>query len=207
MRWLDARRTVAVTVLVAALAGCGTTPATRFYTLLRPADAAPATEADTASPAFAIDVLPVAVPEQVDVPQLVLRRGSGELSLVETRQWAAPLGRELRAALSDRLRRTLAVADVHRITAVAGMPVWRVKVDIARFDSALGRYALLDAAWSIGDDRGPVRIACATRAIEPAAGDYEALVAAHQRAVLRLADQIAVGVGLLQSGAAARCPG
>lgn len=189
-------------VLVAtALGGCASTPDTRFYTLLGPAPSA----ADAAA-AFAIEVLPVSVPGQVDVPQLVVRRSGGELSLVESRQWVAPLGHELRAALADRLTRTLGTQDVYRLAVVPGLPVWRIKVDVTRFDSELGRYALLDAGWSIGGTGKGARLTCATQVREAVGADYEALVGGHQRALVKLADQIAATVRQLAAGAAPVCP-
>lgn len=199
------RRTLyACTVLATVLtAGCASTPETRFYTLLGPAASAVESKGGAA---FAIEVLPVSVPEQVDVPQLVVRRSDGELSLVESRQWVAPLGRELRGALADRLTRTLGARDIYRLGAVPGVQVWRVKVDVTRFDSELGRYALLEAGWSIGGDGKGARLTCATRSREDAGGDYEALVAGHQRAVTRLAEQIAAALRQLDGGGTPTCP-
>lgn len=195
---------LAALLLVALVGGCASTPETRFYTLLGPA---PATAEPVPAAAFAIEVLPVSVPEQVDVPQLVLRRSDGELSLVESRQWVAPLGRELRAAFADRLTRVLGARDVYRLAVVPGVQVWRVKVDVARFDSELGRYVLLDAGWSIGDDGNGARLTCATQVREAVGSSYEALVAGHQRALAGVADHIAGAIRQLAAGGAAACPG
>lgn len=194
---------LAVLLFVALAGGCASTPETRFYTLLAPA---PATSEPVPAAAFAIEVLPVSVPEQVDVPQLVLRRSDGELSLVESRQWVAPLGRELRAALADRLTRGLGARDVYRLAVVPGVQVWRVKVDVARFDSELGRYVLLDAGWSIGGNGTGARLTCATQVREAVGNDYEALVAGHQRALARIADRIAIVIRQLAAGGSAACP-
>lgn len=199
---------LAALLSVALVCGCASTQETRFYTLLAPA---PAIAEAAPAAAFAIEVLPVSVPEQVDVPQLVLRRSDGELSLVESRQWVAPLGRELRAALADRLTQVLGARDVHRLAAVSGVQVWRVKVDVARFDSVLGRYVLLDAGWSIGGNGNGngngARLTCATQVREDVGSSYEALVAGHQRALAGVADRIAGAIRQLAAGGTAACPG
>lgn len=197
------RHLLAALMAVALLGGCASTPETRFYTLLAPA---PAASEPVPAAAFAIEMLPVSVPEQVDVPQLVLRRSDGELSLVESRQWVAPLGRELGAALADRLTRVLGARDVYRLAVVPGVQVWRVKVDVARFDSELGRYVLLDAGWSIGGNGTGARLTCATQVREDVGSSYEALVAGHQRALARIADRIAIAIRQLAAGGSAACP-
>src|SRR3546814_2916697 len=67
---------------------------THFYTLLKPDTAAPAIAGGVA---FAINVQSLRVPAQVDQPELIVRQGEGELVLVETRQWIAPLKDEMRS--------------------------------------------------------------------------------------------------------------
>jgi uncharacterized protein len=193
-------RILCVAPLAALLAACAAPAPTRFHTLLVPAST-PA----PANPAWAFELLPVSVPEQVDVPQLVVRSGAGELVPVDTRHWAAPLGRELRSALSDRLSAQLGVRDLHRLAQPRELPVWRISVSIARFDSVPGAYALLDAGWSIAGSGGPV-LSCATRVQHGVAPGFDALVEGHQRAVAQLAQAIGGALQVLQSGAAASCP-
>jgi uncharacterized protein len=187
-------------LLAGVVAACASPAPTRFHTLL-----APATAMAPANPAWAFELLPVSVPEQVDVPQLVVRSGVGELMPVDTRHWAAPLGRELRGALSDRLTAQLGVRDLHRLAQPDGLPVWRIRVSVARFESVPGGYALIDAGWSI-DGSGAVALSCATRAQHSVAAGFDALVQGHQRAVAQLAEAIGSALQALQTGAAASCP-
>ena len=67
----------------------------------------------------------VRVPAQVDQPELVVRQGAGELALVETRQWIAPLKDEIRGALSAALTQRLHAHDVAGVSAPAPVPVQR----------------------------------------------------------------------------------
>lgn len=191
-------RTVFAITCAAALAACGSAPL-RFYTLVAPA-AAPATTA----PGYSIEVLPVNVPLQVDQPQLVLRHGTGQVSLSEDRQWIAPLPDELRAALSAELSRRLGAADVYRVAQPEGRPVWRIKLDVRRFESELDRSARIEALWTL---QSPVEkmapLVCASSVEERVGVGYPALVEGHQRALGRIAEQIA---GVIGSGGT-RCPG
>lgn len=194
-------RLAVATMAALVLCACAGTVPPRYHTLVAPAEATVA----AARGDYAIEVLPVSVPEQVDVPQLVLRLGSGEVAPVETRQWAAPLGLEMRAALSARLMARLGTRDVYRLAADPERPVFRIKVVVSRFESALGRYAELDAGWSV---RGGDRVLnCSTGARVSVGSTYEDLVAGHQRALDRLADDIGAAVTGLQREGVAACPG
>lgn len=196
-------RAAATSVALALLAACASPASTRFHTLLPRVDAStPAVSAQVA--AYAIEVLPAEVPAQVDMPQLVVRSSDGELTLVETRQWAAPLPAELRTALSDRLRAQLGVRDVYRLARTDALPVWRIKLVVNRFDTELGVAALLDAGWSVSGDAAT--LSCASQAREVVAAGFDAAVQGHQRALARVASEIAAAVQALQAGAAPVCP-
>lgn len=184
-------------IACAALAACGSAPL-RFYTLVAPA-AAPA----AAAPGYSIEVLPVNVPLQVDQPQLVLRRGTGQVALAEDRQWIAPLPDELRAALSAELSRRLGAADVYRVTQPEGSKVWRIKLDVRRFESELNRSARIEALWTLQSpvDKA-VPLVCASSVDERVGAGYASLVEGHQRALGRIAQSIAAVI----AGGSLRCP-
>lgn len=185
---------------LAALAGCASPAPTQFYTLLPPASA---TAPPAQDPAFQIEVLPVSVPAQVDVPQIVVREGSGRLVPVETRRWIAPLEAELHDALASALTQRLGVREVGRVTADERLPLYRVQLGLKRFDSVLGDAATIEASWSLRSARDGRRVAsCDSRIREPVGAGYEALAAGHQRAVQKLADEIAHALLALQAGKA-----
>lgn len=200
------RRCARVPVLAGAwlLVSCSGTPETHFYTLLRPSVEPAPMRAQQA--AYAIEVLPVSVPEQVDVPQIVLRQSDGELALVESRQWAAPLAQELRLGLSDQLSRQLGVRDLYRLGADADQSLRRIKLHVTRFESALGRYARLEAGWNVRDDRRGLSMTCSTQAQERVGPSYDDLVIGHQRALARLAGEIALAVRALDTPTPVECP-
>lgn len=186
-----------------ALAGCRSAP-TRFYTLM---PQSPPTAAAQAAP-FRIEVMPVGVPAQVDQPQLVVRQGDGRVDLLETEQWIAPLGDEIRGAFAGALAADLGTRDVYGVPH-GDAPVYRVKLDVRRFDSAPGRYALIDADWSVrktgAGDAQPL-LECSTRVREDVGAGYADLVRGHQRALAELARRIAGALRAAADGATAACP-
>ncbi len=187
------------------LAACASAPL-HYYTLVPPA----AEGADSATPApdsLRFELLPVGVPAQVDQPQLVVREGSQGVALLDGERWIAPLGDEVRSALSADLARELPGQDVSGLPG-GGKPLVRIKLDLRRFDSQLGGYALIEGGWSarmLNTAHDGV-LACTSRVSESVGPGYDALVQGHQRAIARLAAQIAVAVRSLAGGQAARCP-
>jgi uncharacterized lipoprotein YmbA len=189
-------RAAALAVLVL-LAACSSAP-TRYYTLLAPetANAVPA-----ADPAFQFSVAPVAIPPQVDVPQLVVRQGAGSMLPVETRRWVAPLASELRDALAANLHARLAVPDVSGVNPDPRLPLFRVRVAVQRFESQLAKAARIDAAWTIESARdAKLAATCESSVTVPVAEGYEALAEGHQKAVANIAVQIAAALLQLRVG-------
>ena len=188
-------------LLALALAACASSPP-HYYTLVPPADA----RAAPADAPFEFELAPVGVPAQVDRPQLVLRTGASDLGVLDGERWIAPLPDELRSALSLDLVDALGAADASGQPA-SGRPRLRVRVDLRRFDSGPGAVVRLDAAWSVRMGAGGPLASCASAIDEPAtSADPAALVAAHQRALARLATQIAAAARPLLAGRAPTCP-
>lgn len=186
-----------------ALGACASAP-THYYTLIAPAAEAPA----ATSPGLPFELLPVSVPAQDDQPQLVIRQGGQGVALLDGHRWIAPLGDEIRGALSADLAQALGRPDVTGL-AHEDARVARIKVDVRRFDSQPGGYALLEAAWSVrvlGGAASGGTLACTSRFNQPVAGGYDALVQGHQQALGRLAGEVADAVRALAVGSA-RCPG
>jgi uncharacterized lipoprotein YmbA len=189
---------LAATLAALGLGACASTP-TRYYTLLPP----PGVPAAAAAP-YRIEVQAVELPQQVDTQQLVLRSAAGELVPLDTRRWIAPLGDELREALSAGLSQRLGAHDVHGLAnATEGLPTWHIGVKVQRFESVLGGSARIDALWTLrrGGDTAP-RLTCASSVTESVGPGYEALAEGHQQAVAEIAGRIAAAI----SGGAGSCP-
>lgn len=187
--WRAAMKTLprSLAVLALALGACSSAPV-HFYTLVKPA--APVDGA--AAAAFAIAVQPVSLPAQVDMPQLVVRQGPGALALIESEQWIAPLSDELRAALAAELGARLGVVDVYRLPRNAAVPVYRIQFDVQRFESTLAQSARIEALWTIQPpEKNSPQVTCASRVSESVGEGYAALVEGHQRALAKIAENIA----------------
>jgi uncharacterized protein len=188
----------------AALAACSSAPV-HYYTLVPAPDS---TQADAAVPAasFQFELLPIDIPAQNDVPQLVVRQGGQTVALLDGERWIAPLADEVRNALSVDLSRRLNAQDIGTGLPVDGKPVVRIKVDLRRFDSSPGNYALLEATWSVRPLKGDTVLTCSSRISENAGQGYDGLVAGHQQALAELAGQIASVAPSLAAGSSPACP-
>jgi hypothetical protein len=195
-------RALAALLACALLAACATPRPERYHSLLavRP-------EVRSAAPPVVVDLLPFSVPPQVDQPQWLVRQSDDSLLLLEQERWAAPLRDELRGAVSERLASHWGAVDV-RALAAATASVWRVRVDVQRFESLPGREAQLEANWSIASaQREGASLLCRSELRENVdEAGAPALAAAHRRAAAHLADAIGRELQALQRGDAGACP-
>lgn len=207
---LDRQRLLgAFALLAAALGGCASAPV-HYYTLVAP-DPKGFVAAGSGA-AIAFEIQGPTVPAEADQPQLVVREGGERVDVLDDERWIAPLGDEVHAALAADLTRALPGRDVTALGA-AGKPVLRIKVDLHRFESVPGAYALIDAAWSLrllnegaAAAPGASLWACTAMIREPVGPGIDALVGGHQRALGRLAAAIAASAGSYLSGHAEQCP-
>lgn len=199
--------------VVSLLAACAGSPPVSYYTLQEAAGSSMDSLAPVrlAGDRTVIEVLPVSVPAQVDQPQIMLRNAAGAITPRYSERWAAPLGDEVRSALSNRLTRRLDVADVYEVKPARGQPVWRVQMDVQRFDSILGEAAIIEATWRLRpvNMQGPA-ILCRTSVRQDVTGsDVGAVVTAHQRALRTLGDIVAARLAgndaRLPDGVAQQC--
>lgn len=174
-----------------------------FYTLVAP----PRDTAASPSNELQLDVLPVDVPPEVDRAEMVVREGRGQLTPVDTRSWISPLPREIRRAFANELSQELGARDIAGISAVEGIPTYRIKLAVQRFESVLGKQALVEAISTVRDANGTVPVlVCSHRASEDAKPGFDGLAEAHQRALQTIAKQVAASVRSLSAGAGACSP-
>ncbi|MDR3397573.1 MAG: PqiC family protein [Pandoraea sp.] len=199
----------ALAVLTLTLAACASPPSS-FYTLTDvTGTAAPGSIAATGATApatpYAIEVSPVAVPEQVDRPQIVVTRGGGRVDILEESRWAAPLKNELTSTISRDLTQRLGAMDVYGLPRADGLTVYRVSTSVQRFESAPGEQAALTAVWSVRRVPGDIVLTCRFAGTEPASGGVAEVVAAQRKLVDRLADGIGNAITTSAQGTTPRC--
>jgi uncharacterized lipoprotein YmbA len=190
MIFMSKLRRLGVVGAAALVTACASSPPDRFYTL-GGGDAA--VTVPTASTMY-IEVLNVVVPAQVRRNQLVVSDGPGRVDLLEEHRWSAPLGDEIGRALSLKISADLGAIDVYRTPVPAGATPYRISTNVQRFESALGKYALIDATWSVRKTGSEAVLTCRSVFREEVGAGYEALVAGHRKAVDRLGAAIAEGV-------------
>ena len=186
------RRLVTITLpsLFLMLVGCGTTPNPRFYALT----GAPAPPASSST--MSVSVGPVTIPAAVDRPQIVLTVGPNRVRLEEFDRWAAPLQNDIARAVAANLVAALGTSRVMLASAPVTATVdYRAIIEIQQFESTLGQAAVLDAVWAVSRTKDGKSQTGRTTAREATAdGSFDALAAAHSRAVGRLSQDLANAV-------------
>jgi uncharacterized lipoprotein YmbA len=172
------------------MAGCASTPAARYYTL-----SATPTSSATASD-LSVLVGPVSVPAVVDRPQIVVTTGQNQVQPEEFNRWAAPLQDTIARVVAENLVALLGTPHVTLFPqALATNAGYRAAIEVQRFDSAPGEAAMLDAVWTVrGLKDGKTETGRTTVREAVQEKSYEALAAAHSRAVGRLSQDIANAV-------------
>jgi uncharacterized lipoprotein YmbA len=195
MKMFNALAVATVTLLTA---GCSTTSPSQYYSLASSAVKAPIedTSATQANPdkRFVISVQPVTVPRQVDRPQIVLSTpGSPQVVPLNGSLWASPLSEEIRNALANDLSRQLGVLDIASNALPASLGVWRISLDVQRFESAYEEGVALDVTWQLTpvNLRGRSPMVCGAQVHVPVASGMQSLVAGHQQALHEVATVIA----------------
>jgi uncharacterized lipoprotein YmbA len=170
------------------LSGCGSSPKSTFYTLS--SGTAPAPAPATAPMSVAIGA--VTVPDIVNRPQFVVRVAANQVAIDEFARWAAPLKDEIPRVIADNLTQLLNGARVATIRNPAMRKPITQTIGVQRFDSALGDAATVEVLWTVRPPKGSAPRTGRSVVREPAGtAGYEALVAAHSRALARVSADIA----------------
>ena len=186
-----------VCAAAALVAGCASSPPSRFYTLH-------ATAAPTATPStLFVAVGPVTVPAVVDRPEFVVSTGPNEIQMDEFNRWASPLQNSIARAIAENLVALLGTPRVILFPQqLATDPDYRIAVEVRSFDSEPGKAAAIDAVWTIRRAKDGKTQTGRTSARESVAENgYAALAAAHSRALARLSRDIADATLALQRSA------
>ena len=184
----------AVLTFTAFVAGCASTPASRFYTL----NAAGGPGATSSN--LSIAVGPVSVPAVVDRPQIVVSAGPNQVRMEEFNRWAAPLQNNIARVVADNLVLMLGTPRVTLSAQTLSADTdYRAAIDVQRFESTPGEAAILDAVWTVRrtkDSKAETGRTTLREIVQEKS--YDALAAAHSRALARLSRDIADAVRALE---------
>lgn len=169
-------------------AGCASAPS-RFYTLNSTAKSDGTVVAN-----YAVAVGPVTVPAEVDRPQFTVQVAPNRVAVDEFNRWAAPLNDNIARAVAGDLATLLGTTRVATGSLASFNPDYRVSLQIQKFETVPGKSVQIEAVWVVRKSAGNVSLSGRTVASEPATGDFDALAAAHSRALAKVSRDIAAAI-------------
>ena len=188
------RRGSALTALTCLIAvGCAS-PSPNFYTL----SASPA-DLTARTPKLAVVVGPISIPATVDMPQIVVTKGLNQVAPDQFNLWASPLRSNIAQVVCANLAALLDTSSVSSVASVSTIDAdYRVAIDVQTFESAPGSAATLSALWVVRRVSDGKSTSGRTAVREPSLEkSYEALAAAHSRALKQLSVDIAAAIRAL----------
>lgn len=197
---LDQRALFTLALFVVILAGCASSPSSKFYQLNPLQKSALITRDASPEQKLMIAIGPVRIPDYLDRPQIVTRAGKNELRLSEFDRWAGSLESDVTRVLVEDISSLLA-AD--RFFVVRWTPYlesrvpasYRVEVLVERFEGTLGDSVLLKAQWAVFAKDKRLLLKKEAEIREGMNGSsYESLVASMSSALERLSRDISGGI-------------
>ncbi len=200
-------RNLVMGVAALALLGCSTSPPLRYHALSTKASVSQ--EASVGSAALLVEILPISIPERLRREEIVLSTANGNLTVLDTDRWAAPLQDEVRQILDDALWRTLKASDVYQSPVAktsSGLPQYRLALRMEKFDAIANDHAIIESSWTVRQlPQGPIAV-CRARFIIPLTGiTVEAAVGALAEGSAKMAQTVSVSLDRLQRGETAPC--
>jgi len=181
---------IAAASFAVALVGCASAPVEQHYVLSPVAGASRG-----ALPDAAIAVAMARVTEAVDRPQLVVSASENRVRILEQQRWAEPLKSGIPRVVAANLGRLLGTSRVSAYpNALSTDGGFRVSLDVKRFESRPGEGVSVEIDWSVQRGSGAPRAGRSVADEKVAGGDYEALVAAHSRALAAVSGEIAQAI-------------
>ncbi len=183
------------------LTGCrSSVPPVEFYTL----NAISQTKSDAntvaANQPVSVGIGPVAIPEVLDRPQIVIRTGPNKLRIDEFHRWAGRLDEDFARVLAENISLLL---DTDQVAVypwdVSFDPQYQVTLNILRFEGRWGKNVLLEVLWKVIDPQKQTALRVQKSVIKEPLSDenYEALIAIKSRTVKILSNIISNEIKML----------
>lgn len=191
-----------VMVLLLIAVGCrGKTPPVFFYTL-SPLPATVSSPDGRVKNTISVGVGPVNLPDFLNTPRIATRSGDGpKILFSEFHRWGGYLDKDLLRVVSENLSAELATEHVQPYPwSESFRPVYQVTLDVRQLDGDLEGDVTLNVVWRLfetdrKDGSSVLKRSVITEPVNAsAADDYEALAAAHSRALARLSARIAEAI-------------
>lgn len=189
--WNDKMFRLFAAVILAAAAGCATSPPTQFYRLTP--EATPAATTSTR----AVIIGPFQLDDYLDRPQIVTREGANAVTMADYERWAEPLDANFQGVVAANVARLLGSDQVLEFPAQMIMkPERRVTGRVSQLDVDANGLAVLEVQWGVLDGGGAMSQPGRRSHYEiPATGKgYAAKVAALNSAVAKFSEDVAAAV-------------
>ena len=197
---LDQRALFTLALFVVILAGCASSPSSKFYQLTSTQNRTFVTRDASPDQDLIVAIGPVRIPDYLDRPQIATRLGRNELKFSEFERWAGSLEDDINRVLVEDIS-SLLPADFFPVVRwtpflESQMPAsYRVEVLVDRFEGTLGDSVLLMAQWRVFAKDRSLLLRKEARISEQMNGSsYDALVAAMSSALERLSSDISGGI-------------
>jgi uncharacterized lipoprotein YmbA len=183
-----AKRIVVVAGVCILLTACAS-PNVRYYALT-----APALPAGQATSVVSIAVGPATVTDTIDRPQLVVRRSSTKVDVLEEDRWVDTPKREIPRVLAANLSSLLPTVQIAPYPQQASAAVtWQILLDVQSFDAQPGDAVTVELVWTLRRESDGQRNTWRISQREPLQGSSpDAIVAAWSKALGHLAEQMAI---------------
>lgn len=182
---------------ISLLPGCGSSPATRFYTLTSFGENQAVEPWDRAERRGIVTVGPVDIADYLDRPQVVRRDGTTKVVLMEVDRWAGSLQSDIHRVVIENLAALLG-PEGYSVLPWEATPFAdsRVEVSVARLEGTARNTVELDASWILhGKEKGEILSMDHAVIVQPAAGaDGGQTTEAMSRALAELSRRIAAGM-------------
>jgi len=192
---------LALTVLIA---GCSSTPTVRYD--LNSLD--PLTTTPTDGALLNYRLAEVTVPEPINTTALMVRQPDNSLMLLSHDQWVASLQEVVQTAMADTLTDSIGTPPTPQSMQARGVNHIEVALDIRQFEMRPGQFASISALWQINfGGHKNASITCFTNTRMTVKPGVAALVAAQQRNLQILGQQIATAMQTTAAPRDSRCHG
>jgi uncharacterized protein len=144
-----------------------------------------------------VGVGPIEIPEYLKRPQIVTREGENLLNINEFHRWGDSLETQIKDVLIENLSSLLNTPNVGAYPWKSSFtPKYQLYIDFRRFDGKTSESVILDAVWWIsGTNDDKQLLAKRSTLIESTEGEgYKPYVAAMNKALKKLSQEIAVGI-------------
>ena len=181
---------------VTLLAGCASSPPTRFYMLNSTQDIREMT-ARTDNNCPTIGVGPIELPQYLSRAQIATAPSENEVSYADFDQWAQPLPGNFSHVIAENLSKLVCTKAVYQFPWIMPEhPDYRVRIQVVTMTGNPGGTAFVDSWWTVSDSKEKkLTVSNRSRYSEPVRGqDYTALVQAYSKILASLSRDIAKAI-------------